>query len=277
MSEKQKTIEVIDTDVFNNTHKVPLPNNRYTKRAFLTTDLGSFSDSSTFNSDALADLYDAIRLNINGTQFEVDGQLVDFLNTLKDSLNRKEQLELAFQVSYQNALTGEVKGSDYSTLRLELDTDKVSNLSDGTASAHNDDARIVVSGDLADVGSTRAAPKISKSREDIHEGEDGFTLTQNGVWQAIVFQEEDVDLSELKVEVNVPGKEIVVIDDPTEVIRERNVRNAGTTDLPSGYYFVDLTKSDKFDSNNINYVDVSVDAETAGKLSVWSYTVQPKN
>ena len=279
-----KTIENIgDAELsssLGNNVKVPLPETKYTNVIRVTTELGTVEDDSgteqSWSSDAEVDLYDAIKLHANGEKWSVPGEFVEYLNVFKEGKAVKAQLEIDLRTIYRtgsgNIRTGMVRGVDFSNLQLELQLDKVPNLSEnGTQQSGTE---IIVTGVLTrnkpQSGKTKALMNVNSSIHSVASGEDQFDLQETGQIQRVIVKEENgLDLDEFEATLYTDEDEYEFTDERVSVIRERNEKKAGTEALPEGYYLVDVGNID-FSDEEVRFVRFNTDSSSSGKARVFT-------
>jgi len=290
MPTRRRRIEKLDdadfSDGLGNSHPVELVNNRYTRRVVATITLGdayetdSKNTSVDWDADAEERFFESIKLNANGEIFDVPSEYVNFLNTFENGVEKTNQVVVSFRVPYEyngkTIATGEVRGSDFSTLRVEFDTRTVSDLTSDavTPAQYQENTEVEIVAKEATSGSTMALPKVNDKVDNFTEGQNHMEIKQDGEYDFLVLEDPSDVLDDIKVEVNVPGDEIEVIDMSSTALRNRNIQNAGTTQLPSGRYFVNLSEDDRFDSSNVNSVDVEAQATGSGKVTSRTQTTK---
>lgn len=271
MSTRRRQIELLDDADFNDGlgggHKIPLSDNRYTRKIRLTVDLGTAYETDSKNTevswdgDAEEKFFEAVKLNANGERFSVPSEWVNFLNTYDKGVNQSKQLVVDLRVPYKGMVTGEVRGQDFATLRLELDARHVSDLtsSASTPAEYQEGTQVEVTAVEAQGGKTKALRKIVDKVDQLSANDrNDMEFRANGIFNYLIIEEDGADLDRIEVEVNVPGDEIEVVDMSASALRKEMEQDAGTLSLPEGYYFVNLMDDQRFTASDINYVDLTL-------------------
>lgn len=287
MATRRRKIETLDNADFSSSlggsHSVELINNRYTRHVVATIKLGSAWQSSSkstsvsWDSDAEQRFFESIKLNANGQIFDIPSEYVNYINTFDNGVEKSDQVVVSFRVPYEHKgrqiLTGEVRGSDFSTLKMEFDARTVSDLTSGSG-GYQEDTEVEIVAKEATTGSTMALPNIADKVGNLSTGRNQLEVKQDGEYDFMVIEDPSGVIDQIKAEVNVPGDEIEVVDMSSTALRNRNIQNAGTTSLPSGYYFVNLSEDDRFDSENVNSVDVELEASGSGNTVIRTQTTK---
>lgn len=279
MSEN-KTIKVLDDSDLSNglgdSVKVELPQTKYTNVLRFTVELGTVTDDSgteqSWNSDAVVDIFDGIKLNANGEKFNIPGELVEFENVYEDGRQVNAQIKLDLRCTYrvssnEQVVTGALRGVDFSTLQVELQLDQVSNLS--TNGTQQSGTEIIVTGLLTRNGSTRAIKNINESVEQVSSGRDQFDLRETGQTNRVVLREDsNLDLDEIEMVLYTDEDEYEITDERMTVINEKNEREAGA-DLPANFYLVEVGNVD-FSEESVRFIRTKTQASSSGKLTVYT-------
>ena len=278
MTTRRRKLKVLNdsqlSEKLGGSHEVELSGNRYTRQVIFTVSLGDAWESSSkntsvdFDGDAPERIAEAIELNVNGQAFSVPSEFINYLNTYETGINQGDQIVVGFRVPVERKgdrfMTGGLRGSDFSTLNVSLDLRTVSDLTSGNG-GYQEGTEIEVTTKESTTGSTLRVPKITDKADQMATGNTNTVeLKQDGEYDFLVVEEDGCNITDLQVEVNVPGDEIEVIDMSATALRRKNLQEAGTPDLPAGSYFIDLSEDDRFDSENVNEVDVNVEADTSG-------------
>lgn len=266
---REHQLEVADNlnDGLGDHIEVEFTSNRYTSEVRVNVNLGDvWTDSSkgtsaSWDSDAEKRIAESIVLNLNGEVYDVPSELVNFLNTYNDGIEYQAQIDLDF--------LSDIKGEDFSTAQLELDLRNVSDLS--SSGTYQEGTSLEFVADESANGRTSRMHKISDSVQSLAQGQDQFDITQRGEYDFFVIEDTNGILDHVNLEAVMPGDEEEVVDQSTSSIRNKNVRDAGTSNLDSNYYLIDAQKAG-VDPSNVNRHDFDVETNTSGSVKVWTYT-----
>lgn len=252
--------------------EVPFTSNMYASQVTVDVNLGDvWTDSSkgtsaSWDSDAEKRIAESIVLNLNGEIYDVPSEYVNFLNTYEDGIEFQAQIEVEF--------LDRIRGKDFSTAQLELDLRNVSDLSSNGTYQEGSVLRFVAEEHAS--GSTRRMQSVNDSVQSLANGEDQFEIRQNGDYRQILIEDTNGILDHINAEAVLPGDEKEIVDASTTTIRNRNVRAAGTSNLDSDYYLIDIQKAD-VNSSNVDYLDFSVETNSSGSVKAWTTTVKSAN
>lgn len=249
--------------------EVEFTSNMYASQVTMDVELGdvwesdSKSASASWDSDAEERIAESIVLNLNGEIYDVPSEYVNFINTYEDGIEFSAQIELDF--------LDRIRGKDFSTAQIELDLRNVSDLSENGTYQEGTVLRFVA--DEHSSGRTKRLQKVNDSVQSLASGDDQFEIRQNGDYSMIVLEDQNGVLDHVTAEAVLPGDEVQIIDESTTSLRNRNVRNAGTTSLDSSYYLIDVRKAG-VDSENVDYLDFEVETNSSGSVRAWTTTVR---
>lgn len=280
MPAEQKQLEVLDDSNLSpglgDNPKVPFPATKYVNKLFFTVELGTVEDDSgteqSWNGDAEVDIFDSVKLNVNGVKWDIPGELIEWENVYRDGRAVKTQLEVDLRTTYiqsngERIVTGAIRGGDYSTAQVEFELDDTTNLSsNGT---QQDGTNIVVSGLLTRDGDDTALKNMNESVEQIASGRDQFDIKETGQTRTVIFQEDgNLSLDDLEAVLYTDDNEYEITDERVSVIRERNEKSAGA-DLPGTFFKVDVGNVD-FSDESVEFIRVKTQASSSGKLTIYT-------
>ena len=268
MATREKEIAHFDRldDELGDAENVDFTSNMYTEQVKVDVDLGTVYDADgepvEWDEDAESRIFESVRLNLNGEVYDVTSKFINFLNTYEKGIEYPEQLIVDFR--------DEIRGQDYSTARLEFVLEQVSNLSEDGET--QEDTEITVVAKEKDKGNTNRVSKINDSVQSLSEGDDQFSVRQNGRYDFVLIQDEDGILDRIHSEVILPGDEEEVVEESARSLRNMNVQEAGTRDLDSDFYLVDIAEAGNFHSDRADRIDFNVETSEEGSVRAWTVT-----
>lgn len=246
-----------------------LPETRYTQDIRLTVELGTLSGGSspTWNADAEVDILDAVKLNVNGEIWDVPGEFIEYVNTYKDGFNKQDQHVIDLRVPFNGQWDGMVRGKDWSTAKVQLELDKLGNLTSGSPTSQSG-TTIKVTGRQTTKGRTNALMSITDSVENLPSGDFQFDLRETGMVTQLLLDEDGATLDEIQMEVYTDDGEVEIIDIDATELRRKNLKEAGTSSLPSGYFLINVGNVD-FSANDVEFVRISGTTTASGNVRAY--------
>lgn len=249
--------------------EVEFTSNMYASKVTVDVELGDVwtddtkSSSASWDSDAEKRIAESIVLNLNSEIYDVPSEYVNFVNTYEDGIQFSAQVDIEF--------LDRIRGKDFSTAQLELDLRNVSDLSSNGTYQEGTTLRFVADEHVS--GSTRQLQKVNDSVHSLASGDDQFQIRQNGDYRTLIIEDTNGVLDHVNAEAVLPGDEVTIVDESTTSLRNRNIRNSGTTNLNSDYYLIDVRKAG-VDSDSVDYLELDVETNSSGSVRAWTSTVR---
>lgn len=216
-------------------------------------------DTGSYNADAEYDLFDRIKLMLNGKEyFDVTGPMLNFLNAYQSGVSSNTPLEYSFGHRGNGNVIGAIPVDEFTSAKLQYELDDVSNISGGTSQSGTE---IKTSGLVNPTGTLKRLRTYQYHQWSFSStGEKKQEINEFGRLTGLVINENDATVDHVTAVTKDDNGKQELVDLDFDEIRARNERDSGVSSLPAGWIWVPLQEHPKFANKNVVRLELDVSA-----------------